>query len=71
MVHIRYSKFDQNYKLTMYDFDHHTVFNPYLELDFQMDVGKCAFSSGSRLVKPFLKSQKNFIMEKLPVLEEF
>ena len=44
-----YSKFDQYYRcyitLTMYDFNHtyHTFFNPYFELDFQMDVWKCDF----------------------------
>ena len=36
-----YSKFDQYYiyNIIMYD----TIFNPYLELDFQNDAGKCNF----------------------------
>ena len=37
-----HSKFGQYYRydITMYDHSYHTVFNPYLELDFQNDAGK-------------------------------
>ena len=46
LCHGIYSKFGQYYRyyITMYDFDHIIQFStPYLELDFQMDVGKCDF----------------------------